>query len=934
MMVKLSIKQRRMKKILAIDDQHDNLVIIKAVIANNIPDCEVYLASSGNEGIELAKEIQPDVILLDIIMPVMDGYVTCEILKNSESTKHIPVVMITAIRTDSKSRVKGLDMGADAFLSKPIDSVEFTAQVNVMLRIKAAEDELRRKNNDLEIIIEERTFELKESERKYRSLYDYAPLPYQSLNEDGTLRDVNPAWLSVLGYTRDEVLGKNYADFLDPISRETFLDSFLVLKSRGWVSDVHFKLKHKDNSYIDISLEGCIGYNNDGSFKQTYCVFQDITQRMNAEKRNVKLTTAVRQSPSVIVITDTEGKIEYVNPKFSELTGYTLEESIGKTPSILKSGDLDSEVYKDLWEKVKAGKEWHGDFHNKKKNGELFWEKATVSPIIDENGEIINYLKVAEDITEKKKYEKVQKVLFNISNAANLSNNLAEFIGLIHKELEEIIDTTNFYVALYDEAKDYFTFPFYSDTQDKFHKAPAKQTLTKYIIKTNQTLMVDAALNQSLKEEGFIKDLGSVSKIWLGSPLVVDGKPIGAIAVQSYTNENAFNKSDERMFSFIAEQISISINRKNIQEKHTRSETRFRRLFEDLGDAIFVTKIGGSNSGHILEANSAASIQTGYSRQELLSMNISEDIYVDGTCDFNLQDMENALLKGDTIKTIEKKKRKDGSEYWTEMIVTPIEFQDEAASISINRDITDRIQIEVELKEALVKAEESDRLKSAFLANMSHEIRTPMNGIMGFTSLLMDDDISLEDVKEYSSVIERSSQRLLSTINDIMDISRIEAGQVDNQLVLVNIGEQLDDIHRLFGLEAENKGLKFNMNKNFKNEDSIIKIDEDKFYSVITNLIKNAIKFTENGGIEIGADKKVDGFHFYVKDTGIGISEDQQERVFQRFVQADLSLSSKYEGAGLGLPIVKAYLEVLGGDIRLESKERQGSIFYFNIPSH
>ncbi|NPD86381.1 PAS domain S-box protein, partial [Lentimicrobium sp. L6] len=584
------------------------------------------------------------------------------------------------------------------------------------------------------------------------------------------------------------------------------------------------------------------------------------------------------------------------------------------------------------WKMVKSGKEWHGEFHNKKKNGELFWEKATVSPIIDENGHIINFLKVAEDITEKKKYEKVQKVLFNISNAANLNNNLAEFIGIIHKELEKIIDTTNFYVALYDEEKDYFTFPFYSDEQDQFHKVPAAKTLTKYIIKTNQTLMVDAVLNQKLKEEGFINDMGSVSKIWLGSPLVVEGKAIGAIAVQSYTNENAFNKSDEEMFSFIAEQISISINRKNIQEKHARSETRFKRLFEDLGDAIFVTRVGGNHGGQILEANSAASQQTGYSRDELLSMNISQDIYVDGSCDYNVQDMEISLLKGNTIKTIEKKRRKNGSEYWTEMIVTPIEFQDVAASISINRDITDRIETEAQLIKALAKAEESDRLKSSFLANMSHEIRTPMNGIMGFTSLLMDENISLGEVKEFSSVIERSSQRLLNTINDIMDISRIEAGQVDNQQANVNIGEQMDDIHRLFGLEAEYKGLKFIMNKGFENKDSVIRVDEDKLYSIITNLIKNAIKFTETGSVEFSADKKTNGFYFKVKDTGIGILKDKQESVFHRFVQADLSLSSKYEGAGLGLSIVKAYLEVLSGEIRLESEEGKGTTFYVFVP--
>ncbi len=921
-----------MKKILAIDDQHDNLVIIKAVVVNNIPDCEVYLASSGNEGIELAKDIQPDVILLDIIMPVMDGYATCEILKNNEATKHIPVIMITAIRTDSKSRIKGLNLGADAFLSKPIDSVEFTAQVGVMLRIKAAEDGLRNKNRGLEQVIKERTFELVESERRYKSLYDNAPLPYQSLDENGVIKDVNPAWLSILGYERSEVIGKKYEDFIFPANKEQFKNSFPVLKSRGWVSNVHFQLIHKDNSIVDISLEGAIGYHTDGSFKQTYCVFQDITQRKKAETENAKLTTAIRQSPSIIIITDIEGNIEYVNPKFTQLTGYSLTDILGKKTSLLKSGEMNSFVYQDLWEKVKLGQEWSGDFHNKKKNGDLFWESATISPIFDDHGNIINYLKVAEDITEKKRVEKIQQILYNISNAANLNNSLSQFIQFIHSELEKVIDTTNFYVALYNEEKDSFSFPFYSDEQDKYYSAPAQNTLTKYVIKSNQSLLVDIALNEELERKGLIKNVGSLSKIWLGSPLVVEGKSIGAIAVQSYTDEIAFNESDKEMFAFIADQISISINRKNIQEKHLNSEIRFKRLFEDLGDAVFVTKVGGRDNGHILEVNSEACTQTGYSRGELLEMNISKDLYVFGSCKLDAREFDHQLRLGNTVKTTEKKRRKDGSEYWAELIVTPIEYKDVSACISVNRDITERIKSEEQLKEALVKAEESDRLKSSFLANMSHEIRTPMNGIMGFTSLLMDEDISLDEVKDYSTIIERSSQRLLNTINDIMDISRIEAGQVDNQQIAVNIGEQMDDIHRLFGLEAENKGLKFFTHKNFSNQESNVKVDEDKLYSVITNLIKNAIKFTEQGQIEFGAEKQGNSYHFFIKDTGIGIPEEKQERIFHRFVQADLSLSSKYEGAGLGLSIVKAYMEVLGGEIRLESKEGEGSTFSLTIP--
>ena len=171
-----------MNIILAIDDQQDNLTTIQAVIKSHIPNCRVLTAQSGKEGIELAQQKQPDTILLDIIMPQMDGYETCKKLKENELTKHIPVVLVTAIRTDTESRVKGLNIGADAFLSKPIDPIELSAQVRVMLRIKEAEDMLRADKEVLEEKILERTYELKESEEKYKALYNNAPLSYQSLN--------------------------------------------------------------------------------------------------------------------------------------------------------------------------------------------------------------------------------------------------------------------------------------------------------------------------------------------------------------------------------------------------------------------------------------------------------------------------------------------------------------------------------------------------------------------------------------------------------------------------------------------------------------------------------------------------------------------------------------------------------------------------------
>jgi PAS domain S-box-containing protein len=421
-----------MKKILAIDDQQDNLTTIKAVIMSHLPDSIVFTALSGKEGILIAKQEQPDTILLDIIMPKMDGYEVCKELKADDSTKHIPIVMITAIKTDVKSRVKGLEVGADAFVAKPIDPIELSAQIKVMLRIKEAEDKLRADKDKLEAIVLDRTHELSASKQKYKTLYNFAPIPYQSLNEDGSINDVNPEWLNTLGYEKNEVIGKLYEDFIHPDDRPVLQKNFPVLKKLGYVHEVPFRLRHKDGHHIDISLEGCSGYNPDGTFKQIYCVFQDVTEQKKAEKQIRKLSTAIEQSPSVIVITDLNGTTEYVNPKFTSLTGYTLEEAIGENPRILKSGEQSAKVYKEMWKTISKGKEWHGEFHNKKKNGVLFWESVSISPIFDNQGKITNYLKVAEDITERKNADNA------LRKSESLYRNLVEVIpDGVYKSTEE-----------------------------------------------------------------------------------------------------------------------------------------------------------------------------------------------------------------------------------------------------------------------------------------------------------------------------------------------------------------------------------------------------------------------------------------------------------------------------------------------------------------
>ncbi|KAF0129190.1 MAG: hypothetical protein FD155_2679 [Bacteroidetes bacterium] len=237
-----------------------------------------------------------------------------------------------------------------------------------------------------------------------------------------------------------------------------------------------------------------------------------------------------------------------------------------------------------------------------------------------------------------------------------------------------------------------------------------------------------------------------------------------------------------------------------------------------------------------------------------------------------------------------------------------------------------------ELNIAKERAEESDRLKSAFLANMSHEIRTPMNGILGFSELLKDPDLTLEEQNEYLTLIEKSGTRMLNIINDIVDISKIETGLVQLNETQLNLNEMLQFMHQFFSKEAESKGLTFKFVQPLNETDALIMTDKEKIFALVTNLVKNAIKFTPKGSIEFGCKKMDENLEFFVSDTGIGIPKHRQAAIFDRFVQADLADKMAYQGAGLGLSIAKAYVEMLGGKIWVESEEGVGTTFFFTLP--
>jgi signal transduction histidine kinase/CheY-like chemotaxis protein len=292
------------------------------------------------------------------------------------------------------------------------------------------------------------------------------------------------------------------------------------------------------------------------------------------------------------------------------------------------------------------------------------------------------------------------------------------------------------------------------------------------------------------------------------------------------------------------------------------------------------------------------------------------------------------ILDGKDWRGEFQNKKKDGSLFWESVAISPIlnEKSEITHFIAIKEDITESKRLQKESLKAKEKAEESDRLKSAFLANMSHEIRTPMNGILGFTELLKEPKLSGEVQQEYIDIIEKSGARMLNIINDIISISKVEAGEVEISLSETNVNEQIEYLHTFFSPEVKQKGIQIRFNNALNSKEASIKTDCEKMYAILTNLVKNAIKFTDEGSVEFGYVKKGNFLEFYVKDSGMGISKYEQKFIFERFRQANESLSRNKAGSGLGLAISKAYIEMLGGEIWVESELGKGSTFYFTIP--
>jgi len=766
---------------------------------------------------------------------------------------------------------------------------------------------------------------VRESEERFRTVFEHAGIGITLTDPEGRFLQANLAFQQMLGYTERELQEMTVEQVTHPEDYE-FRPGYVPAMEEtigGSLLKTDKRFLRKDGGIVQSRVTLTFIRDESGHERYGLGMVEDVTDRKLAEERLIQLSRAVQQSPSSVMITDRSGVIRYVNPKFTEVTGYSFDEAIGQTPRLLKSGRHPQAMYAELWRTILDGGEWRGELQNRKKNGEIFWEYVSLSPIRNAEGEVTHFLAVKEDVTERKKAEEAlrqseQRLALHVQQAP---------LGVIEWNLA-------FEVTKWNPA---------SERIFGWSAQEAVGRHASFIVPQDAREAVDQVWDQLLLQRGGVRSTNE--------NLRRDGQHI---LCEWYNTALA---DDQGSVIGVASLVMDVTARKLAEEEIQRSEAQFRSVWERSLDGMRLTDA----EGRMVLVNEAFCQMVDRPREELEGHSMAA-IYLED----RRQDLKAAYQRRFRARQVEPYLERElalwnGKSVWFAVSNAIVQAEGRPPLLlSIFRDITTRrasereleqraeelltaksmaeeqarmLELQArELRQARSAALEASRLKSEFVANMSHEIRTPMNGVIGMTGLLLDTELSNEQ-REYAEVIRTSGVALLSIINDILDFSKIEAGKLSLELVDFDLRTTVDETIDLMASKAYEKDLEL---VSFIADDVPVALNGDsgRLRQILLNLIGNAIKFTDEGEVSLVVSKLRDTgarslLRFEVRDTGIGIAPDALPRLFHPFSQADGSTTRRYGGTGLGLAISRQFAELMGGEVGVESTPAAGSEFWF-----
>ncbi|MBN2664631.1 MAG: PAS domain S-box protein [Bacteroidales bacterium] len=717
------------------------------------------------------------------------------------------------------------------------------------------------------------------NEKRYKLVFENSPIGFFQFNIDGVISDCNNEFVKIIGSTKQDLIG------FDILHQVTNIGIKNAVKNAtqgeiGTYEGKYISVTGKKETYIKAMFAPV--YSENKIFDLGIAIIEDITKQKINELEIIqsqnKFQAIFQNASDSIIIGDSSGVIISSNHAFTQLSNYQTEEIKGThIKNFFSNNCLEKKPLN--FAELNKGNTIITDRWLIKKSGEKVHIEMNSKKINE-----INYISIIRDLTERDIDQQKIKESQERNNA-----------------LFEVFPDIIFILNDQNEIIDYNTHKL-----DSFLVPPEEFVSKKYYQYLPENVAEITKINiEKLKQTGEIQTY----------EYQIHKKNI----IETY--EAKLVKMGEDKILSVVRDIT---NRKKIEQQ----SIILSQVVKLSSNSIFVTNLEG-----IFEyVNPAFEKNTGYKFEEIKNKTprILKSDHHDSSFYKNLW---STILKGRTWTGEFLNQTKDGRCFWDKSVISPIVTENGQITnfFAINENITEKKKMLEDLTEAKEIAERSDRLKTSFLQNMSHEIRTPLNGILGFAGLISEEETEIATIKEYSSIIYDSGTRLLNIINNLIEISQIEAGNVKSSTIQFSLNQTLIEIYNSFVVDAEVKVLDFKYQFAFSDNNSFVVTDKAILIQIFIHLIDNAIKYTKFGAIKFGYEYENNEFLFFVKDTGIGISEDQKSIIFDSFYKADDISTVGIQGSGVGLSIVKSLVGLLNGEIWVDSMPQKGSVFYFKF---
>ncbi len=737
------------------------------------------------------------------------------------------------------------------------------------------------------------------NEDTFRTLFQTASIG-MVISETGTRRllHVNEKFCQITGYARQELIGMRALDLTHPDDRRSDDEKYQLAMRSGASQNLSEKrYLRKDGSVAWVRINASYVRGAAGEPLRTMAVVEDVTERMQAEaaarQTERRLKTFLDGIPDRVRMKDAEGRYVAASLSDAQALGVaTVDEIIGKTladfrPAAVARREMDED--REIMRSRRTLRAEH-------RRGDGQWYDVIKAPIWDESGKPAGVVTVARDITERKRIEeelreteyRLREFLDGIPSRAWFKDAQGRYLMLNSREA----------AARGSQA-------------DSMIGKSAQELLT-----AEEADLVDAEDNRVLEE-------GKTMRIERQSNVNGEWHEIVKAPVRS---------RDGAVIGIVGVSRDIS-ERKRAETALRESESRLRAFLDAIPDPAWLKDTDGRFSA----VNRSYAATVGLSPADILGKRSLDLVPLNSAAALDVEAEDQQVMKAAGPMRFERAFIRDAESRWHEIIKAPIRGEDGAVIglVAVARDIGERKRAEAELRAAKAAAEDANRAKGEFLSHMSHELRTPMNAILGFTELALLEQPDASQV-EHLIKITAASKSLLRVINDVLDFERVEAGKVQLESIDFRLSDVLQNVRDVVEHSAAEKGLALRMTA----EDGVpprLNGDPVRVGQVLINLCANAVKFTARGTVElrVRADAATSAprmLHFSVRDTGIGISAEEQARLFQPFTQADSSTTRRYGGTGLGLVICKRLIELMGGRIWIESKAGAGTTVQFTLP--